>query len=227
MAYYRRYNRAYNRYAPTRSYRKRTRAPWYSKMGSALSVANKALRATKYLKGLVNSEMHIQQLTIAQTVVAAGSVVSIVGISEGDSQFQRNGLVILLKYVKLKLGGVMHASATDTIIRVILFVDLQQQSDAVPTVTDVLQSSSVNAFYQAGQMGRFRILYDKAIPMSAVGSSANWHIDLHIPVKLHVKYNGTAATDLQKNGIFLLLVADEATNVPTVDGETRVGFHDN
>ena len=46
-------------------------------------------------------------------------------------------------------------------------------------------------------------------------------------IRHHVRYNGPNAQDLQKGGIYLALVSSQSTNVPAINYQIRVGYHDN
>ena len=43
----------------------------------------------------------------------------------------------------------------------------------------------------------------------------------------HIRYNGTADTDIQKGGLYILFISDQASDYPTCDYQTRLGYHDN
>ena len=43
-------------------------------------------------------------------------------------------------------------------------------------------------------------------------------------LNLKVDFNGTASTDIQKNGIYFLLLSNDTGNVVDINGIARIGF---
>jgi len=223
---------AYNRrtYRRRGNYRRRRMGgttPWYSKKYSVGDIASSAWKGVKYLKTLVNSEKHKNDVGPASiNVDTTGTVVHLTAIAQGDGSNQRTGNSILLSGCSVKLQIALHASATVSALRVILFQDKQQVADGTPAISDVLNSVSTMAHLNANNIGRFNILMDKMV-MLGVGSNTTKVIQEYFKIQKHVRYNGTATTDIQKNGLYIMFLSTEPTNVVLVSYGIRVSWHDN
>lgn len=216
---------AYKKY--TRRPRRRN-TPWYNKKYNAAQIAGKALAGVKYLKGLVNSELlKVDQGSLGVTITDTGSnVFQFCNIGQGDTLSGRTGNSILLKSINIKMLIHQNPSATQTTFRCILFQDNQQISDTLPNITNLLDGTSVIAFLNASQAGRFQILKNWLITLDSAKQQM-YRISHYQKFQHHVRFNGTAGTDIQKGGIYMIIFSDEATNQPTLDYNFRTSYHDN
>lgn len=214
---------AYRRYP--RRMRRRRKVAWYNKKYSAGQLAVKAWRATRYLKGLVNSEMFHNEITTSASINNTGTVYSLTNISQGDSTTTRTGNSILVRNLLKRIRFTKNASATTTFVRCVLFQDKQQVGDTSPAITDLLASATVDAPLNLNTLGRFKILYNKTIVLNT--NSPQWHKESYHKMYTHVRYNGTAGTDIQKGGLYIMFISDQPTNAPTLDMWLRLGYHDN
>lgn len=52
-----------------------------------------------------------------------------------------------------------------------------------------------------------------------------------LPVNLrfdhHIRYNGSASSDIQKGGIYMMVLSNEATNGSSFTYNLRLGYYDN
>lgn len=216
-----------------KKYRKRRYKKWYRKT-SAMDMWNMAKTAytgVKYLKGLVNSETLKLDRTIATTVGTAGNVTICNDMAQSDGSSGRTGNSCLMKWLALRMKIIRNASSTNTNVRVLVVVDKQQLADTQPTVADVLELTYDGTYTLLKQenAGRFSVLYDKVFNLTG---TSKYEAILKPNIRLgknglHVRYNGPASTDIQKNGVYVMVVSDEATNQPTVNALIRLGYHDN
>lgn len=206
-----------------RSFKKK---PWYRKKYDTISLAKKALQGVWYLKGLVNSEMLHNQSIGSTTTPNTGTMTLLNGMAQNDTSSGRTGNSILMRNVHLRLGFEQHASATLTTYRVILLWDTQQTADTAPAVTDVLESASPYSPLATANAGRFKILKSWFFTTDDNKTQTKL-IECYKQFRVHTRYNGTANTDIQKMGLYLLTIADQATNVPTFRYSWKVGYHDN
>lgn len=209
-----------------RRFRPRRNIPWYNRKYDAMQVATKALRATRYIRGLVNSEMLHNQGNSSGTLNSSGVIVPITSIAQGDTSSGRTGNSILVRNIMFRVATAMHSAATNTFYRFMLIQDTQQVGDTSPAVTDVLESASYLSPLSTANAGRFKVLWSKTLKSSSAGSTSLL-IDKYWKVYSHVRYNGSASTDINKNGYYLLMLSSEATNVPTIVYQYKVGYHDN
>lgn len=218
-----RYN---SRYQMRRRVRQK-RVPWYEKKYNAMQLAHKAYKGVWYLKGLVNSEMlHIINSSAAN-VSNTGTIASLTNIGQGDGITSRTGNSILVRNLLIRLTLEQHATATKTFYRIMLVVDTQQIGDTAPGVTDVLESASTLSSLDTNEPGRFVVLKNWFTCTDSAGGTTQaleWYTD---NLMLHTKYNGTSSSDIQRNGIYLLLLSDQATNTPSINYNVKIGYHDN
>lgn len=203
---------------------------WYDKKYSAQQLAVKAWKATKYLKGLVNSEMlHVDTSFSGTTIPNTGTVTHLTAISQGDTAAGRTGNSLLLRSLTYRARFEINSAVTsNTAITMIVFMDKQQVSDTAPAPGDILTGLSTESLLSLNTGGRFRIMMRKSYVLTpASGGRPAIEIAKYFNIQKHVRYNGTASTDIQKNGLYVLLISSEATNVPSITGNFRIGYHDN
>lgn len=217
------------RYSKKRSNMRRSRRSWYDKKYSAQQLAVKAWKATKYLKGLVNSEMLHKDTTLTMSS-AQTNIQSLVAIAQGDTDAGRTGNSLLLRNIYIRGSMNINAAVTgNTRITLALVKDTQQTSDATPAVSDIFQSSTdPDSLLATGQFGRFKLLWRKTYCLTPVGGGRNV-INLHKYWKVydHIRYNGSASTDIQKNGYYFVAISSENTNFPGINFNSRIGYRDN
>ena len=212
------------RYRRRRNYRRKP-MPWYKKKYNALEIGAKALSGVRYLKGLVNSELYKVDLPVTTAATSSGAVDHLSRIAQGDGDNNRTGNSILCKGLYVRGDFTMHASATTTKIVAYLFRDKQQIGDSAPTITDLLTSADTESFLNPDTVGRFTVLKRKVIYLNTDRPQSRF--ECYLKMRHHIRYNGTASTDIQKGGLFLALVSDQATNTPSTDLNFRVSYHDN
>lgn len=217
---------------PYRKYKSRkpsTRTRWKRRGASTASMAYSAYKGMKYLKGMVNAELKKHVLVHNETVGTAGQVYHLNGIAQGDTNLQRNGNSILGRWLFGRALIVQHANAVNTFVRYLIVQDKQQIGDTTPNTANVLQSISILSSLNVNESRRFKILKDGLVKFDApTGTNGQSKvIKFNIDTKSHVKYNGTASTDIQKNGLYLILISNETTNTPTWDSNLTFNFYDN
>lgn len=197
----------------------------YRNYKCAKNLALEAWKGVKMLKGLVNVENKMFTVAVSQSVANTGVVLPLAAIPAGDDVDTRNGNSILGKYWSWRFRCAMNASASHTTVRLMCFVDKANQG-VDPSPSDVLEALNVSAPMNVDNTDRFTILYDKQFTLNI---TANQEISGHAFRKLnfHLKYTGVTNADYSINQIYMLLISDEPTNLPGVDGYSRIGFYDN
>lgn len=221
MAY--RYKRRYRK----RGYRRR-RVAWYNRKYSVAQLATKAIKGVSYLKGLVNSEKFKHDTTGSGTYSNNGSVLHLTNIAQGDGDGQRTGNSIFVRNVSFR--GTLVRASQDERVRVMLFIDKQQIGDTIPAPTDVLTTTgttnAVYSFLNPNTVGRFSILRSRLYSLTADRPTIalNWNVNL----RHHVRYNGTTGSDIQRGGIYMLIISTASSgNGITLERVCRVSYHDN
>nr|UOF80963.1 capsid protein [Cressdnaviricota sp.] len=217
------YSRSYSK-RPVRRYKRKT--SWYNKKYSTLQLAKKAAKGVYYLKGLVNSEMLHNQSTGSTNTDSTGTMTLLNGMAQNDTVNGRTGNSILMRNLFLRLGFVQHASATSTVYRVMVVQDSQQIGDTTPAISDILESVSVYSPLSTASSGRFKILKNWMFSTSNASNTVKL-LEKYFDFRFHTRFNGTASTDIQKNGLYLVTLCDQATNKPSFNYTWKVGYHDN
>lgn len=201
-------------------------------VASAWKTAKWAAQQAWKLKGLVNSEMlKYDTNESGTTITSAGTYVShLTSIAIGDTDTTRTGNSIYVRAVNIHGRVVYNATSgvTPTFLRLMVVIDSQQVGDTLPLISSVIDTT--NGGYQAHMLnttvGRFKVLYSKIITTDSVQNTVK-PFEINLPMRHHVRYNGSAGTDIQKGGIYVLAISSEAINGPKLIWNARVSYHDN
>jgi len=198
------------------------------------SAINTALQDIWKLKGLINSEKYKLDIADSGTVILNNGTYSqhLTAVAIGDGDNQRTGNSIYVRSVNIKGSCIFNTAggAANQFMRLMLIEDTQQISDTVPTLATVLQTTgtgnSYNSHLNTATVGRFKILYNKVYELDSVKAPAR-NFEINLPMRHHVRYNGTASTDVQRGGLYLMAIADSTADGPTLIYQSRTSYHDN
>lgn len=210
-----------------RSTRRRS-TPWYNRRYSTLQLAKKAWSATKYLKGIINSEKHIADQN--HTSTARNATFRIVNLAQGIGPDQRQGNSILLKSIYLRGQIEINSSVTSNTRYTLLLVrDNQQVSDTNPTVGQIFEDATdAESMLSRASAGRFSVIWRTTSFLTPVaGGRPVALISKYIKLNKHVRWNGPNDTDLQKGGYYLCLLSSESVNFTTLNFNSRIAYYDN
>lgn len=213
-----------------RGYRKKKSVAWYNKKYSTYDIAKKALKSAMALRRLVNVEIKkYDTYSAVANISTTGSIWPLHDMQQGDTSSQRNGLSIKPLSLLIKMQVFNNSTAGTTVTRVLLIKDLQQVADTNPSVSDILDTTLVNAAYAPLNdltVGRYKVIRDLKVTLDVARSNRK---DVNLYEKLfgHIRYNGSASTDIQKSGYYLVVVSDQATNYPSISWNSRLSFADN
>lgn len=201
MPYKRRYNR-------NRRYRKNK------------SLAVKAYQLAK--KAYKMPELKHTAITVADTTPdSTGSIEELSVNSAGTSNNGRIGDTILPTSVHMRGRLIKNASATSTQVRIMVF---RWISEAPSALSDVLVSATVQSFKSENTRFQSEILYDRVITLDSASKDSVF-INKRIKLKKPISYaQGSSAAN--RNGIWILLLSNEAANTPTLGMETRLFYRD-
>jgi hypothetical protein len=173
--------------------------------------------------------MHKDFTYSAQAISNTGLVTHLTAITQNDTIEGRTGQSLLLRNITYRGRFEINSSVTsNTAITMIIFRDNQQVSDTSPVITDVLSSASPQSLNALNTLGRFKIIHRKTFLLTpASGGVPAREFVKSFNLYKHVRYNGTASTDIQKNGYYVAFISSESTNTPTFTGTFRIGYHDN
>lgn len=187
-------------------------------------------RSVSLLAGFINSETKYIDQALNATIANTGASgnFAITQIAEGDDVSQRNGRWILAKSLQARFSFTQNASASNTLIGWAFVMDKKAAIALSATPwTDVFSTADPNALINRNESERFVILR-RGVEDLSINGQRSVHRKLYFPLKgIHLKYNGTAATNTDQNMIYLVLISSEATNTPTIVGNIRFDYHDN
>jgi len=227
------YKRKYVKRGRRRFYRKKASGGFGGmSVASAWKTAKWAAQQAWKLKGLVNSEMlKFDTNEAGSTVTSAGTYVShLTAIAIGDTDNTRTGNSIYVRAVNLHGRVVYNATAgvTPTFLRLMIVIDSQQVGDTLPSIGHVIDTTvgGYQAHMLSTTVGRFKVLYSRIITNDSVQNTVK-PFEINLPMRHHVRYNGSAGTDIQRGGIYVLAISSEAVNGPKLIWNARVSYHDN
>lgn len=219
----------YGRYRRRRRfYRRRKPVPWYAKKYSLGSLASKAWSGVKYLKGLVNAERYKLDTSATTTdILNTGTVVHLSAVAQGDGDSARTGNSIFARSLLVRGFWTWNSTAAaPQQVRVSVVQDLRQISDTAPGFTDIYAGANVQSFLNTATVGSFKVL--RTLSFSINDMVPERRFQIKIPMRHHIRYNGTASSDIQKGGLYLVMSSDQTTsNGPTMTWISRLSYHDN
>lgn len=211
-----------------RRYTKRSRLSPGRKFGNNVGdVARAAYNGVVAIKKLINVEHHKHDTNVTGSQISnTGAIFSLTDVAQGDGQGERSGDSILCQSMFSRTTVTISPSAVTTCLRYIIFQDKQQISDSEPAVTDVLQTASCLSPLNEITVGRFKILHDTLYTVQDNGVAIRF-TKMFKELNTHVRFNGSAGSDHQKNTIYLLALSDQATNKPILASHIRLNYTDN
>lgn len=178
-------------------------------------------------------------------ITVSGSVTHITGIGQGDTLTTRTGNAINVTNITCKgtwVRGSDALAAASFNYRILVVVDTQQVADTNPTAAAVITdggftANPITCLPNTDNLERFRVLYTSPLYESAKGclTAANVSgtsavqtstLEFNKSLSLKVSYNGTASSDIQKNGVFVVFLTDSTQNTLDFSGIARVAFSD-
>ncbi len=211
---------------PHKRYNKRV----YKRKSNYMGTAARALSLALAVKKLVNVEYKTVTVTFPVDPNSTGSVTNLSAIAQGNDIANRQGNKIRAKYLSVAGNVSMHASATESQLRLMIVRD-NLGTTAQPAIADLFTDVGVfrsgrNKLGDPQSNSRFSILWDKYILLDAINNTQvkiNWSSSLDH----HIYYDASAATDEGKGNVYLFLASDQATNDPILVCDSMLKFIDN
>lgn len=144
----------------------------------------------------------------------SGYMASLCTIAQGDQIYQRQGNKITFKRADLKVRCGMYA-ASNACYRVIVVQDLQQRDSTMPAISDILSQQNTLGCYNVLYTNRFKILYDQKKTLMANFANQDMQCEFDISLRSfaqggRMEYSGAGGGTWSKNGLFLIVLADQA-----------------
>ena len=186
----------------------------------ALAVANKAQRQARGEKKTFDTT--VSSSTINNTY----TLTHMTNVAQGDDYNNREGRTIKLASIELNGWAQKHASATDTKLRVMVFIDNEPEGED-PTGNEVLASQSTYALRNPAphHMRRFKILMDRVYFLND-GKSHSAKVQFYKKLNHKVTYTSSAAGGSGEGALWCLMISNEGTNVPSLNLFSRIRFYD-
>lgn len=193
-----------------------------------MSMAAKALSIAMGVKRLLNVEHKFHDVNVSLSSDTTGAVSNLTLVNQGDGVSSRDGNSIKAESIYVRMRATINSAATiPCSIRTILFIDTQQQGTA-PVLANVLVGDLDTPLNIEDFPGRFKVLRDHEFNLSPGGNEILTS-SFYVPLSHHLKYDGVAGTaaDQRKGQLYLLNVSNVATNLPTLNVDSRLRFIDN
>lgn len=176
---------------------------------------------------------------------STGAVIHISGVAQDDTATGRSGNTIQIQSLTLS-GFFLRSSSVayipNAMYRIVIVCDKQQVGDTAPTIGDVFDygaSNSTRFLPKLSVLERFRVLYVSKVfdaemmalqqTLTTSGSgipTMSTYFQFTKKMNLKVDYNGTASTDIQKNGLYFMVLSNDTGNAVDINGIARIGFVD-
>lgn len=206
------------------------RGYYWKRYNKASGITQRLVKDIGSIKKQLNVEHHFKDIAINATPTPAGQSYFLNGLAIGDDESERTGRQVKFESVYIRLWSQIHPSAFGTFVRVVLIIDQQPQAGAFGP-GNFLQSPGVYPWLsplRADNGHRYRVLYDEEITLDPNGHNTQYTSTFK-ELELKSRYDGTTAVqaDISSNAIYLVIISNEPTNLPAVQGFARVRYVDN
>lgn len=193
---------------------------------SAKNIAKLALSKARKLEKKQEVKTHDKHLVSVGPVDAAGFVVSLCDIAQGNERFHRDGNQLSPFFLKMVISWIGQAAATSETYRLIIFRDKQQVQATTPTALELLVAPHPLSIINAGFRKRWKILFDRLYTGS---NDANIRLSfthtIGIKLRAPMLYAGTLSTDITKGGLYFFVTTNSAAG-PTFTYTSRLFYND-
>ncbi len=216
-------------YSNKRRYNRRSKPIYRTKPFGYYDMYQKVAKDVSRLKSLINVEFKaIDTGTISAEVNTTAIIALLNSCIQGDDFDNREGRTIRVKSVQLSVTTHWNISVPDNVLRVLIVID-KQPNGILMLIGDLLDATNSTAFRNLDNRKRFVILLDRVVSGGSLNNKPA-QIDYYKKMDMITTYNsGNAGTiaDIETNALYLVLLADEATEGPVVDRDTRIRYIDN
>lgn len=187
----------------------------------------------KIVKGLSPEIKYLDTSLVITDITNAGNVTHLTAVAQGDTQSTRTGNTINVKTLHWQLHCRCSTATNTSAFRYAIVMDKEQVGDTAPAITDVFTSNDpVVSLPSLDNLERFRMLYIspvfdcQSIQNNSTPNTIRRTTTFDWSGNIKVSYNGTAGTDIEKNGIYMLVLTDDASNTIDFEGVCRIGYTD-
>lgn len=189
-------------------------------------MARKALSIAKRLQ----SDVELKEVTTESigTVNSTGVILLMTAVPESVTHTGRTGRKIRIQSIQLKGAATGNdLTLTDASICRVLVVRDNGDSSGAPTFANVLQNGHVWALREQNphNLRRYSVLHDELFILNSGGPNAKV-IDWYKKVNFDCYFDGATLSDANKGSLYLMLLSNRATDMPTISVHTRVRYAD-
>lgn len=195
------------------------------------AAGNQLWKDVKMLKNLINVEFKSHDVYGQTNINNTGTLVLLNGLSNGDDYDDRDGRQVRFKSLQLNTRCLLDSvSATNTLFRMIIFIDKQPNAGA-PAVTELLDLTSAprtDAHRNLDNRKRYVILKDKRFCVNQIVPEKI--VDVYKKIDMKTIYDDSSTStinDITSNSFYVYFVSDQAVNTPQVTYNARLRFVDN
>lgn len=210
-----------------RAFRNRPVARFAKRRRSDSSAGRLALAKVRKLERKQEVKIHDIAVNTLANVSNAGLIRDLALIAQGNTLDARDGDFIAPFLLNIRMNWTGDAAATTGVYRTIVLRDKQQEATVTPSVANVLASTSPLAQFNLLNRNRFKILYDRTF--TGVNDAAirqSWVQIIRLKLTLPMQFRGAATTDIQKNGLYMIVIFNNNANMPDVTFSTRLFYND-
>ncbi len=167
----------------------------------------------------MGGELKFFDTTFGPTAVSTGGTItnsSLALIAQGTGENERVGRKCTVKRIDIQGTWIMSSTATTASgqqkVRVIIYMD-KQTNGLTAGVTDLLETATINSFYNLANSGRFRILSDKFQSLNATAASGDGTTDATFETSKPYKFGKNCNIPLEFSGILGLLTELRSNNI--------------
>lgn len=195
----------------------------FKKTYSKKMTVKKLAKAVKVL-----SAVELKRIELSTTVAPGltGSISRLDSIAQGTGPTQRIGNAIKSKYLTIRAQFTPSAASTATMGTMFIVRDNQQISDTQPAVSDVINSLGSNSWITRPNyehIGRFKVLYKKVFLQDGTNCQ---YVNKTLNLNHTTRFNGVNTSDIQRNGLYIIFISNQITNVPTFHFVSTVSWID-
>jgi len=220
-----------------RAFNRRTQSG--PRAGGTLTQQVKALQ--RFCKNLAPEVKYIDAGLNVTNIPATGTVFPITTIATGDIEGTRTGNAVNVTAINLSGYFLRNSTdfAADSFYRIALVQDKEQVADTSPTAAQIFNNTGLptEALPLLDSLTRFNVLWlspvfdawmmrldSDNLAASTPTQKSFWSHSWKGNIK--VQYNGNSSTDIQKNGLYVVILSSTAVTTGDHTGTARVAYTD-
>lgn len=211
-------------YKRRRYYKKKRMGRW----GNYKAGLGQLWKDVKLLKSLINVEHKYLDVSNSTTYDNTIGSELLNGMGQGTTSITRTGDTVKWTSLLIRMSFNLHASATQSRIRVLIYRDKQTNGALIADDNILASSTNILAPRNLDYDKRLKVYKDFVVMINTDRPEKQLKIYIG-KLKFHTRYVDGNATisSISTNSMCIAIMSDEATNMPTVGYYCRMRFIDN